>query len=317
MKIVLKITFLMMTYFSFGQNNNLEVFLRSQGIDFSKDYAMLQKLTTAKKGTIEEAVYNGIKKADPHFAEVLTKIKNNQLELLDHLDILILWNKVSTILEKETDPIMKNFFQGLSNDLQKAFENKQALNDKELNEWLSKKQELDSIKYAKLMVQYSDSIITFDSIETYDYINENLNAIKNSTVGNYELLFDQLGKLTNNKELNFKNLDSNLIKTFSDNDIVIPLPTKISFSVISNDSILVTSSFFANTKKAVFYEKSTNSFFFKEKLNASIIKITRDESIDKNKLKVKYQYKNEKLVNGVLIESVDYPKEEIKEILKK
>ena len=101
----------MMTYFSFGQNNNLEVFLRSQGIDFSKDYAMLQKLTTAKKGTIEEAVYNGIKKADPHFAEVLTKIKNNQLELLDYLDILILWNKVSTILEKETDPIMKNFFQ--------------------------------------------------------------------------------------------------------------------------------------------------------------------------------------------------------------
>jgi hypothetical protein len=117
--------------------------------------------------------------------------------------------------------------------------------------------------------------------------------------------------------MNFQNLESTEIKTIKVNGFSIPLPTEISFSVISNDSILVSMSYFANTTKAVFYEKSTNSFFFKEKPNTSRIKITRDESIDKNKLKVKYQYKNEKLVNGVLIESVDYPKEEIKEILKK
>jgi len=119
------------------------------------------------------------------------------------------------------------------------------------------------------------------------------------------------------KENNFKIIDSKAIKTIIDKGINIPLPTKISFSVVSNDSILVSTNYYSSTTKNVFLNNISKSYLFKETPSASKITITNDGSINKKQLKVVYQFKNEKLANGILLESTSYTKEEVKDILKK
>jgi hypothetical protein len=123
--------------------------------------------------------------------------------------------------------------------------------------------------------------------------------------------------LTNYKELNFNDLDSNLIQSISENGIVIPLPTKINFSIVSNDSILVSTNYYSSTSKDVFFNNTTKSFVFKEIPNSSKVNILNDNFIGKKQIKVVYQFKNDKLANGILLKSDFYSKEEIKDILKK
>lgn len=164
---------------------------------------------------------------------------------------------------------------------------------------------------------YSKKYFFLDSTETAHYVQENIDEIKKLASGNYDLLFDQKGNLTTFKENNFKNLEPKDIKIITDLGINIPLPTKISFSVISNDSILVSTDYYSSTTKAVYFNNISKSYISKESPSSSKITITNDASINKKQLKIIYQYKKEKLVNGIVLESVAYTKEEVKDILKK
>jgi hypothetical protein len=173
------------------------------------------------------------------------------------------------------------------------------------------------LKNEYLFKIYSSEESIFDSTQTISYIKDNYTELKKIGNGNYELLFDSQGKLTNYKEFNLKNLEPNQIKTITDDKINYPLSTKISFSVVSNDSILVSTNYYSSTTKTVYFNNDSKSYLLKESPNSSKITISNDASINKKQLKIVYQYKNEKLVNGILVESVLYTKEELKGILKK
>ena len=178
---------------------------------------------------------------------------------------------------------------------------------------IDRKQELVQLK----IHSYSSSYNVYDSTKTSAYLKDNIDEVKKLALGSYDLLFDQQGILTTFKEKNFKNIEPKDIKIITDIGINIPLPPKISFSVVSNDSILVSLNYYSSTTKDVFLNNISKSYLFKETPSASKITIINDGSINKKQLKVVYQYKNEKLANGILLESVSYTKEEVKDILKK
>ena len=75
---------------------------------------------------------------------------------------------------------------------------------------------------------------------------------------------------------------------------------------------------FETMEKLIFVGNGiTIPFVFKEIPNSSKVNILNDNFIGKKQIKVVYQFKNDKLANGILLKSDFYSKEEIKDILKK
>lgn len=103
--------------------------IAKQGINFATDYAKLASLETAAVGSPGASALQGVKNADPLAGTVLTKIKNNQLDELDAADIELVWNEAADLLSRETDPTIKGFYQGIVDDLQKAYSHKLELDD--------------------------------------------------------------------------------------------------------------------------------------------------------------------------------------------
>jgi hypothetical protein len=244
--------------------------------------------------------------------KTITKILNDlklEVELL----------KLNSMLNSTTETLSVDSLLGSVDFLSKSLIQLNSKNkgNKELSELEKslndKKQELVQLK----IDSYSSSYNVYDSTNTAVYLKENIDEVKKLALGNYDLIFDQKGNLITFKENNFKIIDSKAIKTITDKGINIPLPTKISFSVVSNDSILVSTNYYSSTTKDVFLNNTSKSYLFKETPSASKITITNDGSINKKQLKVVYQFKNEKLANGILLESTSYTKEEVKDILKK
>ena len=244
--------------------------------------------------------------------KTITKILN---DLKLEVELMKFYSLLNTTADNLTIDSLLNSIDFLSKSLaQLKSKNK---TNKELDDiekaLTKKKQECIQLK----IDSYSSSYNVYDITNTATYLKENSNELTNLSVGNYDLLFDQQGILTNYKERNLKNIEPKAIKIITDNGIDIPLPTKISFSIVSKDSILVSTNYYSSTSKDVFFNNTTKSFVFKEIPNSSKVNIINDSFIGKKQIKVVYQFKNDKLANGILLKFDSYTKEEIKDILKK
>jgi hypothetical protein len=266
-------------------------------------------------------------KYNPYSKQDILELENAFETMPEYKGAITLKDDNGEFLYKDFDDYfettLKPFFsnqmttQGVNSDLIpnliEKYKTEMASNPKIGGKWVVEREKFTQ----ELIDSYSSSYIGFDSTNTATYLKENSNELTNLSLGNYELLFDQKGKLTNYKELNFNDLDSNLIQSISEKGIIIPLPSKINFSIVSNDSILVSTNYYSSTSKDVFFNNTTKSYVFKEIPNSYKVNILNDNFIGKKQIKVVYQFKNDRLANGILLESDFYTKEEIKGILKK
>jgi len=106
---------------------NIEKTISKYGINFGTDYAKLASLEGAAAGSQAQAVLQTVKNADPLVGNVLSKLKTNQLDELDAVDIQIVWNEAAGLASRETDPVLKRFYQDIVDDLEKAYNHKLEL----------------------------------------------------------------------------------------------------------------------------------------------------------------------------------------------
>jgi hypothetical protein len=142
----------------------LSTILAKNGINFASDFTELNKLSSAAAGTKEEAAIVGIRNADPNAGMVLTKIKDGKLDELDIMEIMGVWNKATDLSKTSTDVELKSLFGKMSDDLEKAINEKELLdNIKVGNEKFA--DDIDFAKDLKLVDMTYERLMQMDDLQ--------------------------------------------------------------------------------------------------------------------------------------------------------
>lgn len=172
-----------------------------------------------------------------------------------------------------------------------------------------------------LEVLHEKDTIILDDKTTLIYINyhtkNNESRLLNLGEGVLEIKFNVLGNPTNAVIPNIGTAESNVnIPSIKVGSFEIKQNSKMTLKVAHRDSILTSTIYNSGCSKTLFIDESEN-FYLKTKTGLPMANISYNYKLDDKLVRIYKEFRNEKYINGIVVETKNYNTEKFKKILKK
>lgn len=169
--------------------------------------------------------------------------------------------------------------------------------------------------------KHENDTVFLDKETVLNYINYQIKT-KNTQLlklgeGEHEIIFNTTGKATNVDIPNIGVFESNAnIPSIKVGSFDIKQHSKMLLKITLRDSILISSIYNSGCDKTLYIDKHEN-FYLKTKTGLPTVYVAYNITVDKQIVKINKAYKQEKQINGVLVESKNYYTVSFVKILKK
>lgn len=172
-----------------------------------------------------------------------------------------------------------------------------------------------------LDIKYKNDTIQLNEIDVKKYINYHTKAKNNQllslAVGSYKFCFDEFGQAPNNMfpSLDFKNSNvnepSNKIGSFQ-----IKTPCFFILNITQKDSVITGSVYNSSYPEKLYYDKKDH-FYKKTRTGLPGLNFAYNIALPKKYVQVTTLFKNEKYINGILVNTYNFQTIKLVKILKK
>ena len=169
--------------------------------------------------------------------------------------------------------------------------------------------------------KHENDTVFLDKETVLNYINYQINT-KNTQLlklveGEYEIIFNTTGKATNVDIPNIGVFESNAnIPSIKVGSFEIKQHSKMALKITLRDSILILSNFSSGCTKTIYVDKN-EKFYLKTKTGLPTAYFSYNYKLDESVVRIYKAFKQEKYINGVVAESMNYTSEQFKKILEK
>jgi hypothetical protein len=172
-----------------------------------------------------------------------------------------------------------------------------------------------------LEIKHKNDTASLDKETVLNYINYQIKT-KNTQLlklgeGEHEIIFNTMGKATNVDLPNIGIFESNAnIPSIKVGSFEIKQHSRMALKITVRDSILILNNFSSGCTKTIYVDKNEN-FYLKTKTGLPTAYVSYNYKLDKRLVRIFKAFKQEKYINGVVAESINYTSEKFKKILKK